>query len=67
MVRYRGTLSALIIAFLRGLYLAIILDRYVRPHSALIIALHRRLYLAIMDVLEGPIVPLLLPCIDAST
>jgi hypothetical protein len=40
---------------LRGLYLAIIMDRYEGPQSALTIALLRGLYLAIiMDRLEVP-------------
>jgi hypothetical protein len=38
-----------------GLYLAIIMDRYERPHISLTIALHGGLYLAvIMDRYEGP-------------
>jgi hypothetical protein len=40
MNRYGRPLSALSKALNRGLYLAIITDRYGRPHSAHIIALH---------------------------
>jgi hypothetical protein len=40
---------------LRGLYLAILIDRYEGPYGSLTIALHRCLYLAItMDRYEGP-------------
>jgi hypothetical protein len=42
------------IALHRGLYLAIIMDRYEGTHTTLTIALHRGLYLAIiMDRYEG--------------
>jgi hypothetical protein len=43
------------IALHGGLYLAIIVDRYERPHISLTIVLHGGLYLAvIMDRYEGP-------------
>jgi hypothetical protein len=40
MKRYEGTLTALTIAFIRGLYLAIKMDRHEGPHSTHTIALH---------------------------
>jgi hypothetical protein len=50
MVHYGGPHSVFTIAMHRGLYLAIIMDRYVGAHSALNIFFHRGLYLAnIMD------------------
>jgi hypothetical protein len=47
--------TKLTIALLRGLYLAIIVNRHEGPHSALTIALLRGLQVAIiMDRYEGP-------------
>jgi hypothetical protein len=47
--------TALSIALLRGIYLAIIMDRYEAPQTTLTIALLRGLYLAIiMDRYEAP-------------
>jgi hypothetical protein len=40
--------DALTVALHRGLYLAIIMDRYGGPQSTLTIALHRGLYLCII-------------------
>jgi hypothetical protein len=60
MDRYIGLLTNLIIDMHRGLYLAIILGRYGRPHTALTTALHGGLYLPIiMDRYEGPSLSLL--------
>jgi hypothetical protein len=65
---YEDPESALIIAFNRGLYLALIIHRYEGPLSALTIAVHRGLYLAIiMDRYEGPKLPLLYPGIETCT
>jgi hypothetical protein len=44
---YENPHSALTIALLRGLYLAIIMDPYDGPHNALSIALRRGLYLGV--------------------
>jgi hypothetical protein len=50
-----GPHTALTIALHRGLYLAIIMDRYEGPQTTLTIAMHRGLYLAIiMDRYGGP-------------
>jgi hypothetical protein len=52
--------TLLIIAFHRGLYMAIIMDRHERPQTTVTIALHGGLYLAIiMDRQKGPKLPLL--------
>jgi hypothetical protein len=55
---YNGPLyrphTALTIALHRGLYIAIIMDRYRGPHTSFTLALHRGLYLAIiMDRYSG--------------
>jgi hypothetical protein len=68
MDRHEWPFGALTIAFFRDLYLAIIMDRHEGPQSIFTISLLRDLYLAnIMDRYEVPTVPLLLPCLEAST
>jgi hypothetical protein len=68
MDRYEGPLTDLTKALNRCLYLAIIMNRYYGPLTALKIALHGGLLLAIiMDLIKGPSLPLLKPCIEAST
>jgi hypothetical protein len=63
-----GPLTALTIALLRSLYLAILIDRYLGPQTAFNIRLIKGLYFAIiMDRYEGPLLPLKYPCIEASS
>jgi hypothetical protein len=68
MERNGGARIALTIDFHGGLYISIIKTRYGGTQNASTVALHGGLYLAIiMDLMEGPTIPLQHPGMEDST
>jgi hypothetical protein len=64
---YGGPQTALNMALHGGLYIDIIMHRYVMNQTALTLAFYGGFYLAIiMDIMKGPKLLLVLPCLEAS-